>query len=285
MLKALEEEGFIAKRSRQRLDSTHIVGAVARLSALECVRETLALALEELDGHLTKDERPEFWEQLWERYVESKLDYKSTAEALQSKRRQAGADCLRLLEWLEPLGVEVREAKGIALLREVFSQQYEVDQSGKIEPVKVHATGIVQNPHDPDAQWSAKGQGKQKKDWVGYKVQVAETVACQEDQSSFITSLVTQRATESDDAGLPATLQKQEGLGLERPIELYADGAYICGRAIHEAKEAGWQLVGPAQPSASRVRLAKEYRIEAFDISMTERKSLCPDGKTSTNSQ
>ena len=251
VLKALEEEGFIAKRSRQRLDSTHILGAVARLSALECVRETLALALEELEENLTKDQRPQFWEQLWERYVESKLDYKSAEETLQSKRRQAGADCLRLLEWLEPLGAEVREAKGVALLREVFSQQYEVEQSGKIEPVKVHATGIVQNPHDPEAQWSAKGQGKQKKDWVGYKMQVAETVASQEDQSSFITSVVTQRATESDDAGLPATLQKQEALGLELPSELYADGAYISGRAIHEAKEAGWQLMGPAQPSAS----------------------------------
>src|SRR5271166_6083828 len=283
VLKALEEEGLIAKRSRQRLDSTHIVGAVARLSALECVRETLALALEELDGHLTKGERPEFWEQLWERYVESKLDYKSTAEALQSKRRQAGADCLHLLEWLEPLGVEVREAKGIALLREVFSQQYELEQSGKSEPVKVHATGVVQNPQDPDAQWSAKGKGKQKKDWVGYKIQVAETVASQEDQSSFIVSVVTQRATESDDAGLPATLQKQEALGFEQPPEMYTDGAYISGRAIQEAQEAGWQLVGPAQPSASRAGLAKEYRIEAFDISITERKAVCPDGKTSTN--
>ena len=87
VLKALEQEGFIAKRSKQRLDSTHILGAVARLSALECVRETLALALEELDGILPKDERPDFWERLWERYVESKLDYKSTAEVLQSKRR------------------------------------------------------------------------------------------------------------------------------------------------------------------------------------------------------
>ena len=25
-------------------------------------------------------------------------------------------------------------------------------------------TGVVQNPHDPEAQWSANGQGKQKKD-------------------------------------------------------------------------------------------------------------------------
>ena len=95
--------------------------------------------------------------------------------------------------------------------------------------------------------------------------------------------LVTQRATESDDAGLPATLQTQEALGLGPPPELYTDGAYISGQAIQEAKEAGWQLVGPAQPSASRAGLAKEYRIEAFDISITERKALCPEGKTSTN--
>ena len=283
VLGALEKEGFIAKRSKQRLDSTHILGAVARLSALECVRETLALALEELNGNLPEGERPEFWEQLWERYVENKLDYKSAEEVLQSKRRQAGADCLRLLKWLDPLSVELREAKGVALLREVFAQQYELEQSGKIEPVKVHATGVVQNPHDPEAQWSAKGQGKQKKDWVGYKVQVAETVGSHEDHNSFITSVVTQQATESDDAGLPATLRKQEALGLERPTELYADGAYISGRAIDQAKEEGWQLLGPAQPSASRAGLEKQYRIEAFDISITERKAICPAGKTSTN--
>jgi transposase len=141
----------------------------------------------------------------------------------------------------------------------------------------------VQNPHDPEAQWSAKGQGKQKKDWVGYKAQVAETVGTQEDPGSFITSVVTQRATESDDAGLPAMLQKQQALGLERPSELYADGAYISGQAIQQAQDEGWQLLGPAQPSAARKDLAKEYRIEAFDISITERKALCPAGKTSTN--
>jgi Transposase DDE domain len=41
--------------------------------------------------------------------------------------------------------------------------------------------------------------------------------------------------------------------------------------------------MGPAQPSASRAGLEKAYRIEAFDISITERKAICPDGKTSTN--
>jgi Transposase DDE domain len=39
----------------------------------------------------------------------------------------------------------------------------------------------------------------------------------------------------------------------------------------------------PAQPSAPRPGLAKEYRIEAFDISTTQRRAICPDGKISTN--
>jgi hypothetical protein len=51
---------------------------------------------------------------------------------------------------------------------------------------KEHATGVVQNPHDPDAQWSAKG--KQKKTWVGYKAQVAESLPEKEapNQKRFI---------------------------------------------------------------------------------------------------
>ena len=280
VLEALEKEGFVAKRSKQRLDSTHLVGAVARLSALECVRETLALALEGLEERLPVEQRPPFWDQLWERYVESKLDYKSLQETLPAKLQQTGADCWRLLDWLEPLGSELREAKAVGLLREVFGQQYELDQSGKPEPVKVHGSR-VQNPHDPEARWCAKGQGKQKKDWVGYKIQVAETVGSQEGQSGFITSVVTQRATDSDEAGLSATLEKQQTMGLEEPSQLYVDGAYVSAEALHEAKEAGWELMGPAQPSAGREGLEKEYRIEAFDISITERKALCPAGHQS----
>ncbi len=281
VLAALQKEGLVPKRSKQRLDSTHVLGAVARLSALECVRETLALALEELKPRLAVQQRPEFWELLWERYVESKPDYKSSEETLQAKRRQAGNDCLRLLQCLEPCAIELRQGKQVSLLREVFGQQFVVEADGKIEPVKVHATGVVQNPHDPQAEWSAKGKGKHKKEWVGYKVQIAETVPKEEGQIGFITSVVTQRATESDDPGLEATLEKQAQMGLQKPSEMYVDGAYISAGSIQEAKEEGWNLMGPAQPSAARTGLDKAYRIETFDVSITERKAVCPAGQSS----
>lgn len=278
----LQAAGLIKKREKQRLDSTHVVAAVARLSALECVRETLALALEELQQKLSIQQRPEFWDRIWERYVENKLDYKSNEETLRAKRRQAGVDCWGLLRWLEPLETEISQGKQVGLLREVFGQQFVLEPSGQIEPVKLHGTGVIQNPHDPQAQWSAKGVGKQKKEWVGYKAQVAETVPKEEGQTGFITSVVTQRATESDDPGLEATLAKQAEVGLGRPTELYVDGAYISARSIEQAKEEGWNLMGPAQPSASRAGLDKAYRIEAFDISIGGRKALCPEGKLST---
>jgi transposase len=278
----LQAAGFIKKRDKQRLDSTHILGAVARLSALECVRETLALALEELEPKLAVERRAEFWELLWERYVESKLDFKSGEETLRAKQRQAGVDCLRLLEWLKPCPTELREGKQVALLREVFAEQYVVKEPGKVEPVKVHATGVVQNPHDPEAEWSAKGKGKHKKEWVGYKVQVAETVPKKEGHIGFITSVVTQRASESDDPGLELTLAKQEQLGLERPGEMYVDGAYISASSINQARAEGWDLMGPAQPSPPANKQPHLYRVEAFDVSITERKALCPQGKTST---
>jgi transposase len=77
VLEALQAEGLLPKRGKQRLDSTHVLAAVAALSALGCVRETLRLALEELGQALPEKARPGFWPVRWERYVENKLDYRS----------------------------------------------------------------------------------------------------------------------------------------------------------------------------------------------------------------
>jgi hypothetical protein len=285
VLKALQQEGLVPKKGKQRLDSTNVIGLVARLSALDCVRETLRLALEELADKIAESERPDFWLQAWERYVENKLDYKATAEVLGVKLRQTGEDIARLLQWLEPLEAEVRNGRQVALLRKVFSEQYEIAaESGTLEPVKVHATGVVQTPHDPEAQWSAKGHGKDRKDWVGYKVQVAESMgqapeSKDEPQRNFLTSIVTQNATESDEAGMKEILEEQREAGLERPAELYVDGAYISAVEIANARKEGWELMGPAQMSPQK---EAGFRTEDFDVSVEERRAICPAGKVNT---
>jgi hypothetical protein len=284
VLEALQAEGLVPRKGKQRLDSTHVLASVARLSALECIRETLRLALQELASRLLESERPEFWGILWERYVESRLDYKTSEAVQKDKHRQAGLDTVALLRWLEPVAVEIREGRQVALLRKVFDEQFEDSATGELEPVRVHRAGSVKKPHDPDAQWSAKGRGGDRKEWIGYKVQVAESIpteppAGDQPSGNFLTSLSTQAATESDDAGLKAMFQDQRALGLEKPQELYVDAAYVCAEELAAAKAENRELVGPARASAKNHR---GFRSEDFDVELEQRRAVCPAGQTST---
>jgi len=67
ILNALEAAGLVSRQSRQRLDSTQIFGRVARMSRLDWVRESLRLALQELEAVVAPAVRPPCWIGLWER--------------------------------------------------------------------------------------------------------------------------------------------------------------------------------------------------------------------------
>ena len=89
ILDALAEAGLVSRQSRQRLDSTQMFGLVSRMSRLDCVRESMRLALQELEGSVNPEERPAFWQELWERYVESQTDYRAASETLVRKMVEA----------------------------------------------------------------------------------------------------------------------------------------------------------------------------------------------------
>lgn len=79
---------------------------------------------------------------------------------------------------------------------------------------------------------------------------------------------------------MPATLESQEALGLEKPSELYADGAYVSAAALAEARSEGRELFGPAQPSPSKS--SRGFRAEDFEVSVEERRAFCPAGQENT---
>ena len=285
VLGGLREAGLVREKSKQRLDSTHVLGLVARMGTLECVRESLRLALEELAEAVSEGQRPEFWNRLWERYVDSQLDYKASAETLKQKMVQTGEDVLELRSWLAAQPQALRQGEQVQLLERVWSEQFAVGKDGGVvRKTEIPATPI-QNPHDPEAQWCTKKTGDAKKEWVGYKTQVAETVPegpleKGEPTPAFITGIVTQPATGSDEAGLGQMLKQQAEMGLEKPCELYVDGAYVSGQALAEASAEDRQLMGPAQPPAKTGKSA--YRSDAFDIDVEQRRAGCPGGYTST---
>jgi transposase len=288
ILKGLQEAGLIARKYKQRLDSTHVLGMIAKMSRLECVRESIRLALKELDGMVGDRQRPEFWEVLWERYVESKLDYRTSEVELKNKMQQAGEDIQRLRKWVEgqkEKGEVIKEAAQMKLLDRVFEEQYAIQGAEAIEVLREQPVGAVRNPHDLDVEWAAKGQGKNKKEFEGYKVQVAETVSEEpvekgEPAKNFLTAVMIQRATESDEAGREQVLEEQAEMGLEKPEVEYVDGAYVSAKEIVKAEEEGRQLMGPAQPAP--LPRNKTFSAEAFQVTVEERKAICPVGKPCT---
>jgi hypothetical protein len=284
ILDGLVEAGLLARQTRQRLDSTQMFARVSRMSRLECVRETLRLALQELAGTAAAP-RPAWWAQLWERYLETKLDYRLEPTVLREKLATAGTDAAQVLAWVEQL-TEPAPAQGeqFKLLQRVFSEHFEWDRQTPVRPREPQPPGVVQNPHDPEAQWAAKGQGKQRKEHVGYKVQVAETASLTpvpkgEPTANFITAVVTQPATGSDEAGLALVEGQQAQLGLAKSPELYVDGAYVSAEVLARAQAEGREIIGPAQAAPQ-----PDGRFSAADfvVSIETRQATCPAGKTNT---
>jgi hypothetical protein len=58
--------------------------------------------------------------------------------------------------------------------------------------------------------------------------------------------------------------------------------AYVSAARLQESKDQGWELIGPAQPSANRAGLRRSFRIEAFNIDIAKPCARCPSGYFST---
>jgi transposase len=283
VLNAMRAAGYLPRKTRQRLDSSHVIGLVSDMSRLECVRETLRLALEALEP-IEALARPPAWPQWWERYVESKLDYKTEAAKLRVKMDQAGKDAWNLLHWTQGQPEAEAAAEALALLQRVYAENFEETDGGGVAQRLAQPPKAVHNPHDPEAQWCKKGTIKGK-EWVGYKVQVAETVeelpcAAKEPTRAVITAVVTQEATASDKAALAVVEQAWEATGQEKPAELYVDAGYTSGAELVRAEAEGRELKGPMAPAPT-----KQGRIssEAFAVNVAERRAVCPAGEPSTN--
>jgi len=284
VLGAMRKAGYLKAHKAQRLDSTHVVGLVSHMSRLECVRETIRLALEVLE-QLPQEELPEVWPTWWERYVQSSVDFKTDLETLKEKMIQAGKDIRVLLGWIDTLGSTVAQLKPVTLLRRVYEENF-LEADGHIEPTRVQKSGSVRNPHDPDTQWSTKGTipGKTK-EWVGYKTQVSETVptavpGSHSPTDAVITAIVTQPAITSDHGSIKHVEDEWEREGLEKPSDLYVDGGYTSGEVLAKAAQENRQVHGPIQAAPQR---GDRYSADDFDVDINKRVTMCPAGKTSTN--
>ena len=283
VLEALMAAGLVARKSRQRLDSTQMFGRVSRLSRLDCVGETLRLALQELGESLPEARRPEWWGKLWNDYVESQPDYRASLETLARKMAEAGKAAQQVLDWLASAAdKQLAQGKQAQLLARVVGEQFEVvAATGQAEPKTKQqlSSERVQNPHDPDATYASKGKGEQRKEHVGYKVQVAETVTEAvldpgEPTRNFIVGVLTHAERESDEEGACKMAAEQQTMGLEKPPVQYVDAAYISTQKLVETAAEGHELIGPAAKSGGSND--GRFHSEEFHVEVERRRATCP---------
>jgi hypothetical protein len=285
LLEALRSAGLVRRGGKQRLDSTHVLGAVAKMSRLEVVRETVRLFLESVRSKQGQERLPG-WERLEALYLDSQIAWhRLSREALAEKYRQAGTDALGLIRWVRLQPSWLRHSDEAMLLERVFLEQYEMGGEGPQRRKSEHSA-VVKNPHDPDVQWATKDLAKTKQ-WEGYKVQIAETVAEEakakpkgEPTEQFITEVTTTEAIASDLDGRRRVEANQTEQGHGVAEELYVDAAYVTDDTLAEAREQGRVLMGPARPSIN-VSGKNLFTADAFDVEVAHRKAVCPAGHES----
>ena len=277
ILQTLIAEGLVERSGRQRIDSTQMFGLVAQMSRTENVRETLRLALKELDE--VSLNKPEWWTSLWERYICNKLDYRLSGQQLKERMIQSAVDGLQILTWLKGLDhPKVAEGPQVKLLARVLEENFTWTEGAKPMEREAQPPGAVHNPHDPQAEWAAKGKGKHRKEHIGYKIQVAESVqgerlAPNEPTRSFLTGILTQPATASDKAGAELVEKQQEQNGLEKPSELYVDAAYLSTEKLIEAKKEGRQIIGPVPRGPVK---EGRFSVDDFEVNVEQQQVRCP---------
>lgn len=269
----VEAHGLVGKQSKQRSDSTHVLGCVERMSRLELVWESLRLTLCEMrqvEPMWTEQTVPAVFDQS---YGQRHSDWRLSREKVKQELVQAGRDGLWLLAQIDGHGpVQVRELTAVATLRTVLTQQFEQKEDEVTpKPPPLKGKEILVSPHDPDARWAEK----RGKDWVGYKLHVTET-ADPTQSVQFLTDvdLVAANTADSEQVdAIHARLARRE----LTPTTHYVDQGYTSGPNLAHSTQRGIDLRGPVGTHSGGKQPG--YRQEDFALDLAQRSARCPQGQ------
>lgn len=281
---------------KQRLDSTHIVSNIARLTRLGLFCETIRLFLAAL-----KKSAPKYFEAvpdpLRKRYL--KEDGSATrfgdAKSDETRRRLgvSARDVYRLVDRFRGCE-EVRQLESYSLLERLLDDQCEItktpnaggdgdaDNTEPAVPVEVKEPTTIspdslQSPHDPDVTYSGH-KGK------GYEVQVAETHG-----NGELPEIITHvEVTSSSDSDANATLPTLDALAEReiQPKEMVADTTYCSTDNAIAAAAKGTELVGPVPGTAGDTMPEDHLGKGDFLADPSgEGPSTCVGGQTATKTE
>lgn len=275
--------------ARQRLDSTHILSNIARLSRLGLFCETLRFFLRELRKHAPQKFQ-KVPEALRRRYLKddgADSPYHDAKSAEAPRRlRVCARDVYRVASRFEK-DQEVLKLESYNLLLRLLEEQCELtavnavleqddaDAQEAAVPVALKesqevSAASLQSPHDADATYSGH-KGK------GYEVQVAETVGNGE-RPELITHVALTPACKSDEAATVPTVAALAARQIQ-PQELITDTNYGCAENAIACEQRGTELVSPVHGTAQAVTPDHAASVAHFKVDAKgEQPVLCPAG-------
>lgn len=277
--------------SKQRLDSTHILSNIARLTRLGLFCETVRMFLTAVKKDFSRQFK-DIPESLRGRYL--KEDGTATrfgdAKSDESRRRLSvcARDVYRLVDRFRDCKA-VRKLEAYSLLERLLEEQCEItktpsgggDGDADIaepgvpvelkEPASISSDSL-QSPHDPDATFSGH-KGK------GYEVQIAETYG-NENTPEIITHVEVTRSCDSDASAALPTLNALEEREIA-PDVMLADTTYCSTDNVIAAATRGIELLGPVPGTASETMPMDHLGKTDFLVDPSgEGPSVCIGGQT-----
>lgn len=269
ILEHLKTVGLVKASGKQRIDSTHVIGAVRELTRIELLHETLRLFCQDVGS--VGNGLDESIVVLYQRYTDPVSAFRQTSEEKKETIQQAGIAMQTFIVWTKssPELLSLASKPSFATLETVFAQNFILspDRPPALIPIST-GSGHICNPHDPEAEYANKG----KKGWLGYKVQVAETVTA-DGESNFITHIELESATAFDGNCVQDVINELDQKGI-LPSELYGDTHYNTAENIQALQENGTDLKGEVMPLTK----AKAGKDLGFTLDLDQQKATCPTG-------
>ncbi len=278
MVEFCREKGLIKSNSHQRIDATHIVKHLNRISTTELLFRTVRVLLEVLERN-----NPVWYEEnipadLIERYSKKFSSFGMSKGKRSDKQAEIVEDGYRITRMIEGSKIENEEVlKQLKIMKTVFQENVIIREKEVGEKVFIEVDEIekpmqsVIDPRDTTIQLGKKG----KTSWSGEKCHIVETA--NKGEVNFIVDMIPQSNKENDNKILPELDRRNENSKLN-PKKIFADSNYISSSAIKEYEDKDQVLMGYIQKTSNEV--PAEFRLDKFSIDIQNRKAVCPAGKT-----
>jgi transposase len=284
LLQRFSEQGLLRKRGRMRTDATHVLTAIRSLGRLECIGETLRLALNAVACCAPvwlRRNVPESW---FDCYV-ARFDNYRLPQAKDKRialAEQIGQDGrFLLLQLADPLApATLLDLPAVVVLQAVWQQQFYpavADQPLRLRKASdlPPSAELICSPIDAEARFSSK----REIEWTGYKVHLTES--CDAELPNLITDVHTTVATTPDSVVLPsiqAALCERE----MQPAEHLVDSGSMSAANLVCSQSEQIDLIGPARGEGGwQARLEDGLSARQFVIDWEAKQVRCPAGKVS----